>query len=190
MRKVSTPGTKTCEAVCELLGVDIKRSIKSVMVHAGGKLHMLLLRGDHALNEIKAAKLPGLERLRLASAEEIRNGVDCVPGFIGPVGIDKSITVIADRSAAALSDFVCGANEADHHLVGVNFGRDLPEPTIVADIRNVVASDPSPDGAGPLDICRGIEVGHIFQLRKKYSDAMNVAFLDEAGKLQTAEMGC
>jgi prolyl-tRNA synthetase len=151
---------------------------------------MLLLRGDHTLNEIKAGKLPGMERLRLASAEEIREAVGCLPGFIGPVGIDRSITVIADRSAAALADFVCGANEAEHHLVGVNFGRDLPEPAIVADIRNVVASDPSPDGAGPLEICRGIEVGHIFQLRKKYSDAMNVAFLDEAGKLQTAEMGC
>ena len=190
MRKVSTPGTKTCEAVSELLGINIDRSIKTVMVHAGGKLHMLLLRGDHTLNEIKAAKLPGLERLRLASAEEIHEAVGCVPGFIGPVGIDKSITVIADRSAAALSDFACGANEADHHLIGVNFGRDLPEPAIVADIRNVVVSDPSPDGAGTLDICRGIEVGHIFQLRKKYSDAMNVAFLDEAGKQQTAEMGC
>jgi prolyl-tRNA synthetase len=190
MRKVPTPGAKTCEAVCELLGLGLKRSIKTVMVHAGGKLHMLLLRGDHTLNEIKAGKLPGMERLRLASAEEIREAVGCVPGFIGPVGIDRSITVIADRSAAALADFVCGANEAEHHLVGVNFGRDLPEPAIVADIRNVVASDPSPDGAGPLEICRGIEVGHIFQLRKKYSDAMNVAFLDEAGKLQTAEMGC
>ena len=190
MRKVSTPGTKTCEAVSELLGINIDRSIKTVMVHAGGKLHMLLLRGDHTLNEIKAAKLPGLERLRLASAEEIHEAVGCVPGFIGPVGIDQSITVIADRSAAALSDFACGANEADHHLIGVNFGRDLPEPAIVADIRNVVVSDPSPDGAGTLDICRGIEVGHIFQLRKKYSDAMNVAFLDEAGKQQTAEMGC
>jgi prolyl-tRNA synthetase len=190
MRKVPTPGAKTCEAVCELLGLGLKRSIKTVMVHAGGKLHMLLLRGDHTLNEIKAGKLPGMERLRLASAEEIREAVGCLPGFIGPVGIDRSITVIADRSAAALADFVCGANEAEHHLVGVNFGRDLPEPAIVADIRNVVASDPSPDGAGPLEICRGIEVGHIFQLRKKYSDAMNVAFLDEAGKLQTAEMGC
>lgn len=190
MRKVSTPDKRTCEAVCELLGCDIRRSLKTVMVHAGGKLHMLLLRGDHTLNEIKAAKLPGMERLRLASADEIREAVGCVPGFIGPVGIDKSISVIADRSAAVLSDFVCGANEADAHLIGVNFGRDLAEPTIVADIRNVVASDPSPDGAGTLEICRGIEVGHIFQLRKKYSDAMNVSYLDEGGKLQTMEMGC
>jgi prolyl-tRNA synthetase len=151
---------------------------------------MLLLRGDHTLNEIKAAKLPGMERLRLASGEEIRAAAGCVPGFIGPVGLDPAIAVIADRSVAALADFVCGANEADFHLTGVNFGRDLPEPAVVADIRNVVPGDPSPDGAGTLDICRGIEVGHIFQLRKKYSDAMNIAYLDEAGKLQTMEMGC
>jgi len=190
MRKVETPGKKTCEAVCEQLGCDIGKSIKAVMVHASGKIHMLLLRGDHSLNEIKAAKLPGMERLRLASAEEIRDATGCTPGFIGPVGLTSAVSVIADRSAAALSDFVCGANEADFHLAGVNFGRDLPEPVIVADIRNVVAGDPSPDGAGTLALCRGIEVGHIFQLRKKYSEAMNIAFLDEGGKLQTVEMGC
>jgi len=190
MERIATPGKKTCEAVCEQLGCDLKRSIKTVMVHAGGKLHMLLLRGDHTLNEIKASKLPGMDRLRLASAEEIREATGCVPGFLGPVGLAPPIAVIADRSAAALADFVCGANAADFHLAGVNFGRDLPEPAIVADIRNVVAGDPSPDGAGTLEICRGIEVGHIFQLRKKYSDAMNIAYLDEAGKLQTMEMGC
>jgi len=190
MRKVETPGKKTCEAVCEQLGCDIGKSIKAVMVHASGKLHMLLLRGDHSLNEIKAAKLPGMERLRLASAEEIREATGCAPGFIGPVGLSSAVSIIADRSAANLADFVCGANEADFHLAGVNFGRDLPEPAIVADIRNVVAGDPSPDGAGTLELCRGIEVGHIFQLRKKYSDAMNIAFLDEGGKLQTVEMGC
>ncbi|RPI47822.1 MAG: proline--tRNA ligase [Betaproteobacteria bacterium] len=190
MRKIATPGKRTCEAVCEQLGCDLKRSVKAVMVHAAGKPHMLLLRGDHTLNQIKAAKLPGMERLRLASAEEVREATGCEPGFIGPVGLDKSVPVIADRTAALMADFVCGANEADHHLAGVNFGRDLPEPSVVADIRNVVAGDPSPDGAGTLEICRGIEVGHIFQLRKKYSDAMNIAFLDEAGKLQTVEMGC
>ncbi len=190
MRKVETPGKKTCEAVCEQLGCDIRKSIKAVMVHASGKLHMLLLRGDHSLNEIKAAKLPGMERLRLASAEEIKEATGCAPGFIGPVGLSSAVSIIADRSAAALADFVCGANEADYHLAGVNFGRDLPEPAIVADIRNVVSGDPSPDGAGTLELCRGIEVGHIFQLRKKYSDAMNIAFLDEGGKLQTVEMGC
>ncbi len=190
MRKVATPGKTTCEAVCQLLGCDLRRSIKAIMVHAGGQLAMLLLRGDHTLNEIKASKLPGLAGMRLATEEEIRTATGCRPGFIGPVGLDASISVIADRSAANLADFICGANEAEFHLAGVNFGRDLPEPAAVADIRNVVAGDPSPDGKGTLEICRGIEVGHIFQLRKKYSDAMNVAFLDEAGKLQTMEMGC
>src|SRR5690606_33670925 len=161
MRKVPTPGRTTCEAVCELLGCDVRRSIKAIMVHAGGKLAMLLLRGDPTLNEIKAAKLPGRAGMRLAAEEEIRAATGCRPGFIGPVGLDASIPVIADRSAANLADFVCGANEADHHLTGVNFGRDLPEPSLVADLRNVVAGDPSPDGKGRLEICRGIEVGHI-----------------------------
>ncbi|MGH8663934.1 MAG: proline--tRNA ligase [Burkholderiales bacterium] len=190
MRKVATPGKTTCEAVCQLLGCELRGSIKAIMVHAHGKLAMLLLRGDHTLNEIKAAKLPDLAGMRLATGEEIRTATRTPPGFIGPVGLDGSIPVIADRSAAGLTDFVCGANEPDFHLAGVNFGRDLPEPATVADIRNVVAGDPSPDGKGALEICRGIEVGHIFQLRKKYSEAMNVAFLDEAGKLQTMEMGC
>jgi prolyl-tRNA synthetase len=190
LRKVATPGKTTCEAVCQLLGCELRRSIKAIMVHAHGKLAMLLLRGDHSLNEIKAAKLPDLAGMRLATGEEIRTATRTPPGFIGPVGLDGSIPVIADRSAASLADFICGANEPDFHLAGVNFGRDLPEPTTVADIRNVVAGDPSPDGKGALEICRGIEVGHIFQLRKKYSEAMNVAFLDEAGKLQTMEMGC
>jgi prolyl-tRNA synthetase len=151
---------------------------------------MLLLRGDHTLNEIKAAKLPGLARFRFATEEEIRAATECKPGFIGPVGLNPDIPVIADRSAAVAADFVCGANEVDYHLTGVNFARDLPEPTVVADIRNVVAGDPSPDGKGKLAICRGIEVGHIFQLRKKYADAMNVGFLGEDGKEQTVEMGC
>jgi prolyl-tRNA synthetase len=175
--------------VCELLQCELTRSIKSVMINAHGKLYMLLLRGDHALNEIKAAKLPELAGMRLASAEEIEQATGCRPGFIGPVGLDPAIGTIADRSAAALADFVCGANEPGFHLAGVNFGRDLPEPD-VADLRDVVAGDPSPDGRGVLEICRGIEVGHIFQLRKKYSEAMGVSVLDEAGKLQTVEMGC
>jgi len=160
------------------------------MVSASNKLYMLLLRGDHTLNEIKTAKLPGLERFRFATEDEVRTATNCRPGFIGPVGLMAAIPVIADRSAAALSDFVCGANEAEFHLAGVNFSRDLPEPILVADIRNVVDGDPSPDGQGRLSICRGIEVGHIFQLRKKYSDTMNVSFLAEDGKLQTVEMGC
>ena len=190
MQKIATPGKTTCEAVCEQLGCDVKRSIKAVMVHAGGRLQMLLLRGDHMLNEVKAAKLPGLQGMRLATAAEIREATGCEPGFIGPVGLDANISITADRSAAVLSDFVCGANEAGYHLSGVNFGRDVPEPALVADLRNVVTGDPSPDGAGELEICRGIEVGHIFQLRKKYSEPMGITFLDEGGKLQTVEMGC
>jgi prolyl-tRNA synthetase len=190
MRKVATPGRTTCESVCEQLGLPLASSMKAIMVSASDKLHMLLLRGDHSLNEIKAAKLPGLARFRFATEAEVREATGCKPGFIGPLGLKSSLPVIADRSAAALADFVCGANEAEFHLTGVNFGRELPEPALVADIPNVVEGDPSPDGHGALSICRGIEVGHIFQLRKKYSDAMNVSFLDEAGALQTAEMGC
>ena len=190
MTKVPTPGRTTCESVCELLALPLEQSMKSIMVSASNKLYMLLLRGDHTLNEIKAAKLPGLERFRFATEEEVRAATGCKPGFIGPVGLKPDIPVIADRSAAVVADFVCGANEADYHLTGVNFGRDLPEPAVVADIRNVVAGDPSPDGKGKLAICRGVEVGHIFQLRKKYADAMNVGFLGEDGKIQTVEMGC
>ena len=190
MTKIPTPGRTTCEAVCELIGRPLDRSMKAIMVSASNKLHMLLLRGDHTLNEIKAAKLPGLERFRFATEEEVRTAAGCKPGFIGPVGLPSDVAIIADRSAAALADFVCGANEADFHLAGVNFSRDLPEPIVVADIRNVVEGDPSPDGKGQLGICRGIEVGHIFQLRKKYAEPMNVSFLSEDGTLQTAEMGC
>ncbi len=190
MRRLATPGRTTCESVCELLGLSLDRSLKTLMVSASDKLHMLLLRGDHTLNEIKAAKLPGLERFRFATEDEVRAATNCRPGFIGPVGLHSAIPIIADRSAAALADFVCGANEAEFHFAGANFSRDLPEPMLVADIRNVVDGDPSPDGQGKLSICRGIEVGHIFQLRKKYSDAMNVSFLAEDGKLQTVEMGC
>lgn len=190
LRKVHTPGRSTCAAVCEQLGQPLARSMKAIMVSAAGKLYMLLLRGDHDLNEVKTAKLPGLDRFRFATEAEIIAATGCKPGFIGPVGLPPTVGVIADRSAAVLADFVCGANDADHHLTGVNFGRDLNEPALIADIRNVVEGDPCPDGKGQLAICRGIEVGHIFQLRKKYSDAMNVAFLDEAGKLRTVEMGC
>ena len=151
---------------------------------------MLLVRGDHQLNEVKAAKLPGLNALRFATEKEIEARIGCRPGYIGPVGIPAEVTVIADRSVAAMSDFVCGANEGGFHLTGVNFGRDLVEPAIVADIRNAIAGDASPDGKGTLDICRGIEVGHIFQLRTKYSEAMKATFLDEGGKAQVLEMGC
>jgi prolyl-tRNA synthetase len=190
MRKLSTPGRTSCESVSELLGVPLANSMKSIMVSAAGRLHVLLLRGDHNLNEIKTAKLPGLDRFRFATEAEVLEATHCKPGYIGPVGLQPGIAVIADRSAAHMADFVCGANDEGYHLAGVNFGRDLPEPASVADIRNVVEGDPSPDGKGVLSIRRGIEVGHIFQLRKKYSDAMNVTFLAEDGKLQTPEMGC
>jgi prolyl-tRNA synthetase len=146
----------------------------------------LLLRGDHQLNEVKAAKLIGKD-IRFASEAEVRSVAACSAGSIGPVGLN--IPVIADRAVLAMADFVCGANEDGFHLTGVNFGRDLPEPD-VADIRNAVAGDPSPDGQGTLDICRGIEVGHIFQLRTKYAEAMGCTYLDETGKPQIVEMGC
>jgi prolyl-tRNA synthetase len=150
----------------------------------------LLLRGDHTLNEIKAAKLPGLANFRFATEEEIRSALNCPPGFIGPVGVAASVKIYADHTVAAMSDFVCGANKPKYHLAGVNFGRDLPEPLVVADIRNVVTGDPSPDGKGTLDLCRGIEVGHIFQLRTKYAQAMGASYLDEHGQTQIMEMGC
>jgi prolyl-tRNA synthetase len=148
---------------------------------------LILLRGDHDLNEIKAQKIVG--RFRFAREEEIVTALDCKPGYIGPVGA-SNIAIFADRSVAVMSDFVCGANEAGFHLNGVNFGRDLPEPTAVADLRNVVTGDPSPDGKGTLELCRGIEVGHIFQLRTQYAEALKCAFLDEGGQSQIMEMGC
>ena len=149
-----------------------------------------LIRGDHTLNEIKASKLPFLNPFRFASDEEIERILQCRPGYIGPVGIVQGIPIVADRTVAQMSDFVCGANEAGYHLSGVNWGRDLREPDYVFDIRNVVEGDPSPDGKGSLSICRGIEVGHIFQLRTKYSEAMKATFLDESGQPRAMEMGC
>ena len=152
---------------------------------------LLLLRGDHALNEVKTGKLPGLDPFRFASDAEIERFLGCKPGYIGPVGIDPSkVRIIADRTVAAMSDFVCGANEEGFHLTGVNFGRDLLEPSLVADIRNVVAGDPSPDGQGTLELRRGIEVGHIFQLRTKYAEALKCCFLDENSQSRVMEMGC
>jgi prolyl-tRNA synthetase len=186
MRKVPTPGKTRCEDVAAQLGVPLAATVKAIAVTHDGKLHLLLVRGDHALNEIKAQKTIG--EFRFASDAEIERGLGCKPGYIGPVG--AKVSVVADRSVAAMSDFVCGANEEGFHLVGVNFGRDVPEPALVADIRNVVDGDPSPDGKGPLHIVRGIEVGHIFQLRTKYSEAMKANFLDEAGQQRPFEMGC
>ena len=195
MQKVATPEKTACADVAQFLGVDLSRIVKAIAVvnapETGEKTFaLLLLRGDHTLNEIKARKLPGLGDFRFASDEEVRAALGCLPGYIGPVGVDTGkVKVFADRAVLAMSDFVCGANAAGFHLTGVNFGRDLPEPEAV-DLRNAVAGDPSPDGKGLLEICRGIEVGHIFQLRTKYAKALNCAFLDENGKSQIMEMGC
>ncbi|NBS57414.1 MAG: proline--tRNA ligase [Betaproteobacteria bacterium] len=193
MQKVATPGKTSCEAVSEMLGKPLSTSMKAIALMGGAagaeKFVLLLLRGDHSLNEIKATKIPALNPFRFATTEEIQKHMGCVPGYIGPVGV-SGFEVIADRSVAAMADFVCGANDAGYHLTGVNWGRDLPEPALVADIRNVVAGDPSPDGKGTLELCRGIEVGHIFQLRTKYSEAMKAVFLDEKSESRPMEMGC
>ena len=185
MKKVPTPGKKTCEDVAALLKIDLKKTVKSVLVMHDDQLHMLLVRGDHELNEIKAQKSIGT--FRFATEKEIEGALGKA-GYIGPVGA-KGAKVVADRRVALMSDFVSGANEEGFHLTGVNWGRDLPEPQ-VADIRNVVAGDPSPDGKGKLEIVRGIEVGHIFQLRTKYSAAMGAKFLDASGAEKPFEMGC
>ena len=190
MHKVPTPGKTTCEDVSALLKLPLSQSVKALAVVNEGRMFMLLVRGDHQLNEVKAAKLPGLDPFRFATDKEIEARIGCRPGYIGPAGAPADVMVIADRAVAVMSDFVCGANEAGFHLSGVNFGRDLPEPALIADIRNAIAGDPSPDGNGRLEICRGIEVGHIFQLRTKYSEAMKATFLDEDGKPQVLEMGC
>jgi prolyl-tRNA synthetase len=185
LRKVPTPGKTRCEDVAALLKIDLKKTVKAVAVMHDDELVLLLVRGDHDLNEIKAAKVIG--PFRFAGEAEIERALGCKPGYIGPVG--ANVKMVADRSVAALADFVCGANQADFHLTGVNFGRDVAEPR-VGDIRNVVPGDPSPDGKGMLEIVRGIEVGHIFQLRSKYSEAMKATFLDAAGKERPFEMGC
>jgi prolyl-tRNA synthetase len=191
LRDVDTPKQTTCEDVAALLGVTLAQTVKLIAIMAGEQMVVVLLRGDHMLNEVKLGKLEGLADFRLANETEIRATFDCPPGFLGPVGLDRSrIRVIADRTVAAMSDFVCGANKPKFHLAGVNFGRDLPEPDFVADIRNVAPGDTSPDGKGTLQLCRGIEVGHVFQLGNKYSLAMNATYLDEAGKSQAMEMGC
>jgi len=190
MRLVETPKQTACEDVAKLLQIEVAQTVKSVALMAGERFYLALLRGDHLLNEVKTAKLAGLADFRLATEEEIRAHLNCPPGFIGPVGVSDQVTVIADKSVTLMSDFVCGANQPKLHLAGVNFGRDLPEPSLVADIRNVQAGDVSPDGKGTLSLCRGIEVGHIFQLRTKYAKAMNATYLDENGQSQIMEMGC
>src|SRR3954463_6874920 len=192
MEKVATPGKTKCEDVAALLKIDLKKTVKAVAVMHDDALHLLLLRGDHGLNEIKAQKAIGA--FRFAGDKEIESSLGSKPGYIGPPTggtgpVGAGVKVVADRRVALMSDFVCGANEEGFHLTGVNWGRDLPEPQ-VADLRNVVAGDPSPDGRGKLDIVRGIEVGHIFQLRTKYSAAMGATFLDEKGESKPFEMGC
>jgi prolyl-tRNA synthetase len=190
MREVDTPKQTTCEDVAKLLEVPVSKTVKSVALMVDDVFTLALLRGDHQLNEVKFGKVDGVNDFRLATEEEIRANLSCPPGFIGPVGVNANVRVVADRTVALMSDFVCGANKPKFHLAGVNFGRDLPEPAVVADIRNVVTGDASPDGKGTLDLCRGIEVGHIFQLRTKYSEAMQATYLDENGQTQVMEMGC
>jgi prolyl-tRNA synthetase len=188
MRKLETPTQKTCEEVAALLGLALQRTVKSVALMAGETFVLALVRGDHEVNEIKLAKVPGLSDHRFATEAEISEYLGCVPGFLGPVGPAKAIRVVADPEVAALADFVVGANEAGFHLAGVNWGRDLPEPEI-ADIRNVQAGDRARDG-GELKIARGIEVGHVFQLGRQYAKALNATVLDENGKAAVLSMGC
>jgi prolyl-tRNA synthetase len=190
MQKVATPGKHSIEEVCEFLKIPAHRVVKTLLLEGrDGDVVALLLRGDHQLNEVKAGKLLQLAQpLRFAADAQIRAAAGCNAGSLGPVGLN--VTLIADRAVAAMGDFVCGANEDGHHLTGVNFGRDLPEPKELVDLRNVAEGDDSPDGKGKLELCRGIEVGHIFQLRTKYSEAMKATFLDENGKEQVMEMGC
>ena len=194
MKKVPTPGKTRCEDVARLLGVPIEKTVKAIAVvreeaqeGASGSFAMLLVRGDHDLNEVKTQKLIG--KFRFAKDEEIERTLKCRSGYIGPVS-SAPLNLYVDRTVAAMSDFVCGANETGFHFTGVNWGRDLPEPGQIADIRKVVSGDPSPDGKGNLEIVRGIEVGHIFQLRTMYSEAMKATFLDEAGNSRVFEMGC
>ncbi len=199
--KTPTPGKATCEEVAGLLGLPLQRTVKSLVLATDDKsergdivkttIWLLLVRGDHSLNAVKAGKVEGLKAgFRFATGAEIEDHFGCKPGYLGPIATRKPVKVAADRTVALMSDFVCGANEADFHHTGANWGRDLPEPDVVADIRNVVPGDPSPDGLGVLAIQRGIEVGHIFLLGTKYSDAMKATYLDETGKPQVFVMGC
>ena len=194
MQKVATPGQKRCEDVAQFLKMDLIRTIKSLVLAVDqetgpAKLFMVLLRGDHELNEIKVNKIAGLGAFRFATDAEIQVACGSPVGYLGPVGLPTSVQVIADRTVANMSDFTCGANAEGFHLTGVNWGRDVPEP-LVADVRNAVLGDPSPDGKGTVEICRGIEVGHVFQLGTRYSEAMKCTYLDENGKAQAMVMGC
>lgn len=201
MTKVATPGKSTCADVAEYLKVPLQQTVKSLVLATDElndyeevvktQIWLLLLRGDHDMNEVKANKVPGMEGgFRFATQEEIEEHFGCKPGYLGLINMKKPVKVVADREVAVMSDWICGANEVDFHITGANWVRDLPEPDLVADIRNVVAGDASPDGQGVLAIERGIEVGHVFYLGTKYSQAMNATFLDLNGKPQFMEMGC
>lgn len=201
LAKTPTPGKSTCEDVALLLGVPLSTTVKSLVLATdtidadgnpkGSQVWLLLVRGDHDMNEIKVSKVPGLDKgFRFATNAEIEDHFGCKPGYLGPLALKQPVKIVADRDVAVMADWITGANEVDFHMTGVNWGRDLPEPDVVADIRNVVAGDASPDGKGVLAIERGIEVGHVFVLGTKYSKPMNATFLDEAGKPQFLEMGC
>ncbi|MBL8325349.1 MAG: proline--tRNA ligase [Rubrivivax sp.] len=201
LAKTPTPGKATCEDVADLLAIPLATTVKSLVLAtdelddkgevARTTAWLLLVRGDHSLNEVKAGKIPGLKGgFRFATVAEIEAHFGCKPGYLGPIGTRQPLKVVADRTVARMHDFVCGANAEGYHYTGVNWGRDLPEPDVVADIRNVVPGDPSPDGKGVLAIQRGIEVGHVFLLGTKYSAAMNANYLDETGKPQPMVMGC
>ena len=201
LTKTATPGKSTCADVAELLNVPLATTVKSLVLATDtlnehgeitrSQIWLLLLRGDHDMNEVKVGKLPGMEGgFRFATVPEIEDHFGCKPGYLGPLNLKKPVKVVADREVAVLADWICGANEVDFHITGVNWGRDLPEPELVADLRNVVAGDASPDGKGVLAIERGIEVGHVFYLGTKYSKAMNATFLGEDGKPAFFEMGC
>ncbi|MBD7961712.1 proline--tRNA ligase [Comamonas avium] len=200
MEKVATPGNSTCEAVAAQLDLPLSQTVKSLVLATDetnehgevvkSQVWLLLLRGDHDMNEIKAAKVAGLANFRFATVGEIEAHFGCQPGYLGPINLKQPVKLVVDREVAVMADWVCGANEVDFHITGVNFGRDLPEPDLIADLRNVVAGDLSPDGAGELAIERGIEIGHVFYLGTKYSQAMNATFLGDNGKPQHFEMGC
>ena len=201
LTRTPTPGKSTCADVAELLGVPLATTVKSLVLATdtldeqgevvSSQVWLLLLRGDHDMNEVKVGKVPGLDKgFRFATIPEIEAHFGCRPGYLGPIGLKQPVQLVVDREVAVLADWICGGNEVDVHLTGVNWGRDLPEPTRVADIRNVVEGDPSPDGKGLLAIERGIEVGHVFYLGTKYSRAMNATFLGEDGKPAPFEMGC
>ncbi len=201
MVKTPTPGKSTCADVAALLNVPLQNTVKSLVLATENtnetgevikvEIWLLLLRGDHDMNEIKVGKLPGLDAgFRFATVPEIKAHFGSEPGYLGPIGLLAPVHLVVDREVAVMADWICGANAPDFHYTNVNFGRDLPEPHLVADIRNVVAGDASPDGGGALAIERGIEVGHVFYLGTKYSRAMNATFLGEDGKPQFFEMGC